>query len=60
MRQLGRILGYTCSAPNWSIKQILDGNQYFPSDRLLKLIDFLKIDENEVLQNIIDSRYKKF
>ena len=43
MNQLGKIMGYTGSAPNWNIKQILAGNQGIPLFRLKRLCDFMEL-----------------
>ena len=52
MRQLGIVMGYTSNAPNWSIKQILRGNQGIPLFRLKRLCDFMKISFEAIERNI--------
>ena len=54
MRQLGRIMGYTSSSPNWSIKLILSGKQGIPFHRLKRLCQFLNVPLTEVLNHIIE------
>ena len=52
MRQLGKVMGYKGSAPNWSIKQILEGKQGIRLYRLEKLCRFMGLSlldvENKV------------
>jgi DNA-binding Xre family transcriptional regulator len=48
MRQLGRIMGYTGEAPNWSIKQILQGKQGIPLFRLERLCKFMNISLTDI------------
>jgi DNA-binding Xre family transcriptional regulator len=43
MRQLGRVMGYTGDAPNWHIKQILQGKRGIPLFRLERLCKFMNI-----------------
>lgn len=52
MRQLGKIMGYTGNAPNWSIKQILQGNQGIPLSRLEKLCSFMNLCLTDIERNI--------
>ena len=52
MRQLGRIMGYTSMSPNWSIKQILRGNQGIPLFRLEKLCEFMKLSLVDIEKKI--------
>lgn len=60
MRQLGRVMGYSASSPNWSIKQIIKGNQGIPFFRLEKLCDFLKISLEEIKKNIREIKKKTY
>lgn len=53
MHQLGKILGYTCNAPNWPIKQIRDGKQGIPYFRLLRLAHFLQEDPADILRHAV-------
>jgi len=48
LNQLGKIMGYTGSAPNWNIKQILVGNQGIPLFRLKRLCDFMNLRLSDV------------
>ena len=52
MRQLGRIMGYAGSSPNWHIKRIAEGKQGIPLGRLERLCTFMGISlkdiENEI------------
>jgi DNA-binding Xre family transcriptional regulator len=48
MRQLGRIMGYTSNAPNWSIKRILDGKQGIPLFRLQRLCEFMNVSLTDI------------
>jgi len=63
MRQLGRIMGYTGNAPNWSIKQIAEGKQGIPLSKLERLCNFMGISLIDVEKEISDikvSRRKSF
>lgn len=52
INKLGRELGYRSRVhPGWSIRQILLGNQPFPTERLMKLADFLGKPFDDVLQH---------
>jgi DNA-binding Xre family transcriptional regulator len=53
MRQLGRIMGYTSEAPNWSIKQILYGKQGIPLFRLEKLCKFMSVSLIDIESYIV-------
>lgn len=52
MRQLGRVMGYSAGSPNWSIKQILHGNQGIPLFRLERLCEFMKMSFEDIEKNI--------
>jgi hypothetical protein len=56
MRQLGRIMGYSGNSPNWSIKQILYGNQGIPLHRMQKLCAFIGISWKDVEKNVRNIR----
>lgn len=52
INKLGRELGYRSRVhPGWSIRQILLGYQPFPTDRLVKLAEFLETPFNEILEH---------
>jgi hypothetical protein len=52
INKLGRELGYRSRVhPGWSIRQILLGNQPFPTDRLRKLAEYLNRPIDDVLQH---------
>ena len=52
MRQLGRVMGYSANSPNWSIKQILQGNQGIPLFRLERLCKFMRISFADIEKNV--------
>jgi len=56
MRQLGRVMGYTGNAPNWSIKQILYGKQGIALFRLKKLCYFLDLNLKDIEKHVVRMR----
>ena len=52
MRQLGRVMAYSAGSPNWSIKQILQGNQGIPLFRLERLCEFMKMSFADIEKNV--------
>ena len=56
MYALGRIMGYTCNSPNWSLKQILEGKQGIPFHRLRRLCEFLSVPLIEAQNHIVEVR----
>ncbi|MEM2741926.1 MAG: hypothetical protein QXD95_07245 [Nitrososphaeria archaeon] len=62
MRQLGRIMGYTGVSPNWSIKQIIEGKQGIPIDKLERLCNYMGLSILDIKKeiNYIKSKGVKF
>jgi hypothetical protein len=56
MHQLGRVMGYIGNAPNWSVKQIIQGNQGIPLFRLERLCGFMKLPLEEVEKHVEEIR----
>ena len=52
MRQLGRVMGYSGGSPNWSIKQIRQGNQGIPVFRLERLCEFMNVSFADIEKNV--------
>jgi hypothetical protein len=59
MRRLGRIMGYTGNAPNWSIKQIAEGKQGIPLSKLERLCNFMGVSLIDVEKEISDIKLNR-